>query len=337
MQPFLDSTAVLEDGNELQKRMERDGYLFVRALLPADILESLRLKVLEIGSEVGWVRADTPLGEAVADLNSFCVEPEPQYMHVYNRMYCLREFHAIQHHPNLVGLFERMLCEVVMPHPRIIGRIIFPQREAYTTPPHQDFIPIQGAEETYTAWFPLGTAPPDLGGLQIASGSHRSGVYEIRPALGAGGLEVVDPLEDTWVSNPFEQGDVLIFHSMTVHKGLPNVSESLRLSIDARYQKVADPIVSGSLEPHSQPSTWEEIYAGWPPSELKYYWRQRELKVVEYDHSYHDRRDRMGLEMAARGDQTARSTLQRIIARDGDKAKRKRAEALLAELDASSP
>jgi hypothetical protein len=95
--------------------------------------------------------------------------------------------------------------------------------------------------------------------------------------------------------------------------------------------------VSGSLEPHSQPSTWEEIYAGWPPSELKYYWRQRELKVVEYDHSYHDRRDRMGLEMAARGDQTARSTLQRIIARDGDKAKRKRAEALLAELDASSP
>ena len=105
---------------------------------------------------------------------------------------------------------------------------------------------------------------------------------------------MVDPLEDTWVSNPFEQGDVLIFHSMTVHKGLPNVSESLRLSIDARYQKVADPIVSGSLEPHSQPSTWEEIYAGWPPSELKYYWRQRELKVVEYDHSYHDRRDRMG-------------------------------------------
>jgi hypothetical protein len=41
--------------------------------------------------------------------------------------------------------------------------------------------------------------------------------------------------------------------------------------------------------------------------------------------------------MAAGGDQNARSTLQRIIARDGGEAKRKKAEALLAELDAKLP
>lgn len=337
MQPFLNSTEVLGDGKELRERMERDGYLFVRALLPAEILEDLRLQMLEILREAGWVRADGPLEEAFADLGGFCVEPQPQYMEIYHRLYKLQAFHAIQHHPNLIGLFERMLGEAAMPHPRIIGRIIFPRREAYTTPPHQDFIPIQGSVETYTAWFPLSAAPPEMGGLQIASGSHRSGVYDFRPALGAGGLEVIDPLEDAWVNSPFEQGDVLIFHSMAVHKGLPNVSERLRMSIDARYQRVTGPIVSGSLEPHSLPGNWEGIYAEWPPTELKYYWRRWDLEVVEYDNSYHDKRDQMGLEMAARGDQKARSTLQRIIARDGDEAKRKKAVALLAELDAKLP
>ena len=32
--PFLDSTAVADDGPELRRRMQRDGYLFVRGLLP---------------------------------------------------------------------------------------------------------------------------------------------------------------------------------------------------------------------------------------------------------------------------------------------------------------
>ena len=85
------------------------------------------------------------------------------------------------------------------------------------------------------------------------------------------------------------------------------------------------------------PENWEEIYAEWPPTELRYYWRRWDLEMVEYDNSYHDKRDQMGLEMAAGGDQNARSTLQRIIARDGDEAKRKKAEALLAELDAKLP
>ena len=36
-------------------------------------------------------------------------------------------------------------------------------------------------------------------------------------ALGAGGLAVINPLEGAWVSSPFEQGDVLIFHSMAAY------------------------------------------------------------------------------------------------------------------------
>ena len=170
---------------------------------------------------------------------AFCVEPTPEYMDVYSRMYAVPEFHALQHHPALVGLLEKLFDGPVLPHPRLIGRTIFPKRESFTTPPHQDFIPIQGTAETYTAWFPLHDLPPTMGGLEVAAGAHRGGVYNFQPALGAGGLAITDSFE--WTGGPFAQGDVLFFHSMMPHRGVPNTGEQLRLSIDARYQRVADP------------------------------------------------------------------------------------------------
>ncbi len=333
MKPFEDSTDIAGNGPRLRERMHRDGYLFVRGMLPNEILAELRKGFLEITREAGWVRKDTPLEDGIADLDGFCVEPEPAYMDVYAAMYGIEAFHALQHHPNIVTLLERMAGEPILPHARIIARTIFPQREAYTTPAHQDFIPIQGTPETYTAWIPLSDLPFEMGGLQVAAGSHRQGVYDFKPSLGAGGIEITDPLEGAWVSGPFEQGDVLFFHSMLVHKGLPNRSDRLRMSIDARYQRVSDPIAPGSILPHSQPNTWENIYAGWKNESLKNYWENYELEIVEYDDSYHDRRDRMAFDMAEQGDEKAVSALQRIIARHNDPATRERAAELLARFE----
>ncbi len=336
MQPYNDSTAYIDDGAELARRMERDGYLFIRGLLPTDVVEDLRLKFLAIARDSGWVQQGTPLEEAIADQNGFCVEPEPDYMERYGKMYLLPEFHAVQHRPELVGLLERMCGESILPHPRLIGRTIFPQRETFTTPPHQDFIPIQGTADTYTAWFPLSDLPPGMGGLQVAEGSHKSGVYDFRPSLGAGGIEITQSFDNAWRGNPMSQGDVIFFHSMAVHQGVPNTSASLRMSIDARYQKISDPIDAGSLLPHTKPQSWEEIYADWPAdSELKYYWKKWDMQLVEYDTSYHDKRDEMGIAMAEKGDPESRSTLQRIIARDPDPAKRERAQELLDALNAA--
>lgn len=333
MNPFLDSTDIVDDGSELKHRLDREGYLFIRGLLPTDVVENLRLQILKAAQEAGWTsRNDT---HALANLDAFCAEPNPEYMDVYARMYALPDFHAIQHQPALVELFERVWEEAVVPHPRIIGRTIFPQKEAFTTPPHQDFIPIQGTADTYTAWIPLTDLPAEMGGLQIASGSHTRGVYEFEPSMGAGGMAVIDPLDGTWVTNPFEQGDVLIFHSLAVHKGVPNRSDKLRMSMDARYQRASEPIAPGSLLPHSQPNDWENVYSNWPTDELKYYWTKWNLQVKDYDYSYHEERDRLAFEMAERGDETARAALDRIVARDTDPSKRDRATQLLEKLDAS--
>ena len=105
--------------------------------------------------------------------------------------------------------------------------------------------------------------------------------------------------------------------------------------MDARYQRASEPIAPGSLLPHSQPNDWENIYSNWPTDELKYYWTKWDLQVKDYDHSYHEERDRLAFEMAERGDETARAALDRIVARDTDPSKRDRATQLLEKLDSS--
>ena len=91
-------------------------------------------------------------------------------------------------------------------------------------------------------WLPLGDCPAEMGGLAIARGSHRDGVRDFTVSNGAGAMEVIDPLEGSWVAGPLEAGDVLIFHSLTVHKGLPNRTDRLRISLDNRYQRASEPI-----------------------------------------------------------------------------------------------
>ena len=106
------------------------------------------------------------------------------------------------------------------------------------------------------------------------------------------------------------------------------------MSMDARYQKRSEPIAPGSFKPHIQPVTWDEVYADWPNDDFRYYWRPYNMTIKPYDSRYHDKRDELALELAAQGDARSRSTLQRIIGRDSDPGKRRRAQQLLEMLDA---
>ena len=55
MQPFVDSTAVRDDRSALCERLERDGYLFVRGLLPREAVMSVRRRLLEkAAAAVPW-------------------------------------------------------------------------------------------------------------------------------------------------------------------------------------------------------------------------------------------------------------------------------------------
>ncbi len=334
MQPFLDSTSLAANSVALNERLASEGYLFVRSLLPRAAVLDVRRECRAVAASGGWLDPAHPVDDGVANPAAACTDPEPRYVEVFRRLYVLESLHALKHHPAIVGFFERLFGEPVLVHPLFVMRNIFPQRPQSTTPAHQDYVHIQGTPDTYTVWIPLGDVPLEHGSLQVAAGSHRDGVREFRVTNGSGGLEVVDSLAGRWRASPFAVGDVLIFHSLTVHKGLPNLSDRLRQSVDARYQRVSEPVSELSLSPYAGLFTWDEVYAGWGSTAFQYYWRRLPITIGAFDKRYYDRRDVIAFEMAERGDRTARASLLRIVQRDTDPAKRERAAALLSSLDA---
>jgi hypothetical protein len=330
--PFHDSTDLMRDGSALAARMRIDGYLFLRGLLPEAPVRKLQRQAGEIARSAGWLRRDRDVTAAIADPDGFCIDPDPAYLTTLRAINRLEDYHRLKHHPALISLFERMLGGPILPHPRVLMRNIFPEREAYTTKAHQDFPNVQGTTEVYTAWFPLIDCPMRTGPLQVARGTHTGDVYDFDIGIGAGGIEITDPFEDRWVSGPFAVGDVLIFHSLLVHKGVPNRSGQLRMSMDVRYQLVSEPFNPDNANADGQPLAWDDIYAGWSSDELKYYWRKLDLTTRAFDPVWFNKRDTRAFDLAEAGDPRARSVLQRIVARDADPAKRARAERLLAVL-----
>ncbi|MCB9148940.1 MAG: phytanoyl-CoA dioxygenase family protein [Caldilineaceae bacterium] len=283
IQPFTDSHDLLPSAADLHTQMKQDSYLFISGLIPHAQIDQVYSAIMQVCRQEGWVDArDRAQGNTV-------VEGDEAFWAVYDPLQKLACFHALAHQPQILKVIEALVQETPFVHPRNIARITYPQTAHFTTPPHQDFVHIQGTAETYTVWFPLSDCPRELGNLEVLAGSHTQSILPVHRAAGAGGLGVdADNLGLTWRGGDFAAGDVLIFHSHTVHRAIPNrTKDQLRISVDYRYQGVSQPIVADGLLPHYNRLTWDEIYADWTRPELQYYWRDLKLKVVERDRSYH--------------------------------------------------
>ena len=155
-------------------------------------------------------------------------------------------------------------------------------------------------------WMPLGDCPREMGPLAVAAGSHTTGILPTKVGSGAGGMDIAAPIPGTWVTGDFAAGDALIFQDVTVHKALPNRSRSIRMSFDARYQELSEPMADVNLMP----------YAGWSSHAGRYYRKHLPITIVPLDRSHCERRDAMAFEMAEAGDRAARDAILRIVQRD---------------------
>ncbi len=332
---FLDSTSVCADGAALKGRLERDGYLFIRGLLPRENVMAVRKRLLEKAAGGGWLDPSEPVEAGIANGAAACKDPEEQYMRVFRHLWADEELHRLRTHPSALGLFERIFGEPALAHPMFVQRNIFPQRGDFdfTTGVHQDRVHIGGAT-SYAMWMPLGDCPREKGTLAVAAGSHRQGILETKVGSGAGGMDISVPIPGTWHTGAFKAGDALIFSDVTVHKALPNLTREIRQSFDARYQPASQPVADTNMVPYSGCGNWDEVYTTWQSEADQYYWRAQTLNVVPLDRSHYERRDQMAFEMAERGDRAARDALLRIAQRDRNAEKRARAERLIARMDA---
>ncbi|MEZ5670806.1 MAG: phytanoyl-CoA dioxygenase family protein [Alphaproteobacteria bacterium] len=334
MHPFRDSASIVGDGAALRARLAADGYLFLPGLLPAEKVAAVRRRLVAMLADLGWVRRDGADGLAArADLAAFRDDTDPVATDLVCRQGASVEVQRLQHHPALTGLFARLFDGPVLPLPRILVRNIFPRMEEHTTPQHQDYPHVQGSRRLCTAWIPIGDCAGDLGGLRVATGSHRNGVLPLEPAMGAGGMAVPGDFAADWAWSPMRAGDVLVFNCLTVHQGIPNRSDAMRISVDLRYQPAGEPVCADWLTPFRGFMDWDAFYAAAPDAGHRYYWRGMDLVTVPFDTAYYDERDAKAFAMAEAGDRRALSTLRRIATKDADAAKRARAAAAIAALE----
>ena len=292
---FIDSAELLGKPEALQSRAQEEGYLYMKGLLPKDLVLELRRQMLEVCRKYDWVAPGSDpmegIGNAAAIRRLFDENQAKRgvgiSLEAYSDIQRLELFHSLPHHPRLISLYRILLGDRVLPHPRNIARVMLPDPRLAPTPPHQDYIHIQGTEKVWTCWFPLGDCPRQLGGLCILRGSHKDGLLPVKEADGAGGLEAwLCHNEHEWLENDYEAGDVLTFPSYTVHKALPNtLGNVIRLSCDYRFQSAAEDIEANSLLPHYQVTTWEDIYAGWQNRKIQYYWKDERLTFSAWDES----------------------------------------------------
>jgi hypothetical protein len=288
---FVDSTALLDDPVGLRQRAAEDGYLFFRQFLPRDEVMALRADMLAVVENFGWRKPGQDALGGLIDITVLNQVPD-ELMRTdigvsaaaYHAVQKLERFHRLPHNPRLIGLYRALFQGEVLVHPRHIARMITAHASVFPTPPHQDFPLIQGTGNTWTCWMPVGDCPRELGGLAVLRGSQRRGFLPIQPAKGAGGIAV--PLcsyDKEWVAGDFAAGDVLTFSAFTIHRALRcQWKEQIRLSLDVRYQPLAEPVELKSLLPHCDLS-WEEIYAGWAHKDLQYYWQDLPLHMAEWD------------------------------------------------------
>lgn len=287
---LLDSSNLLADPPALRDRAANDGYLFFRGLLPREDVLHARNAILSVLARRGWVREGA---EGLLNSDAVASIPDDEMRtdigisaDGYRSIQQVPEVHSLPHHPRLLAIYERLFQGRPFVHPRHIIRAMTDHRTLHPTPPHQDFPLVQGSQNTWTAWFPLGDCGRELGSLCVLPGSHERGYIPINPAAGAGAIAAqLCRGEDNWTGADFAAGDVLTFPAFTVHRAsAPTDRSRIRLSMDVRYQPADDPIEARALENHSG-APWAEIYDGWDSEAFQYYWDESTPRVSPWDDS----------------------------------------------------
>jgi len=266
---------VSENREELQARFQEWGYLYFQNAVDKTKCDAVLTAIL--GELDPHISRDTNTAKPILNGEPF-FETDPVWDAVYPRIQSLEAFHGLFHDASMLELMQIVAGENVFVYPIKMARISTPRKIGYETPPHQDAHSHRAGPTMAGIWVALHEVSREVGRVKVLPGSHKQGVRQVYSAEGVGGVQCeIFPGETSWHVSDFDQGDVLIFHSRTVHRAEPNTTErAVRISVDTRFCDHGAPVFSTNLEPHHgwriEGLCWEQIYQGWQREELQYYW-----------------------------------------------------------------
>ena len=293
MKPFIEVPADHLTSDLLHREIGSKGYVLVRNVLPRPDISKVLSEVAEVLSRAEWLNPAHDPADRLANAAAACGDPDPAFKTTYREVFNLESFHALPHHPQLKAVMKMIVGERVLIHPKPIGRLIFPNSERLRVHAHQDYRFMNGDPECYTVWIPLHDCPTEVGPLQILEGSHHFGFQtHIDENLHVPEIPSGAEMGDEWAGGDINAGDVLIFHSLTVHAAAPNLSDRMRISLDCRFQNYARAINPANLAfAGDSGKSWDEIYQSWRSRNLQYYWKSLPLNFqpsrAEIEHLSH--------------------------------------------------
>lgn len=273
-QPYIASHAG-EQPQVLRERFAQWGYLLFRQYVP--LVQCERLLDLLVHAAHPYVRRETQQSPRLYGEPFF--ETDPAWDEIYPRIQALEDFHGFFHQRHILDLMERVTGTEAFVYPMKMARISTPGRIGYETPPHQDAHSHHAGPTMAGIWVALHDVTAEMGRVKVLPRSHERGVRPVFRTQGVGGVQCeIYPDETTWHVSDFNAGDVLIFHSRTVHKAEPNTTaDTVRISIDTRFCDHGAPVFSTNLEPHHgwriAGLDWPAIYRSWHSTRHQYYWR----------------------------------------------------------------
>lgn len=240
---MLDATAAAGDPVRLRALLAERGYLLLRGALDADLVRRVRDDLIAILHDCHILESP----EAPPTWSGGPPPTEEEYLVYYERAVRLDSFNRLAESPEVRAVLEAIYDGPVQVWTQRLLRIIPPDPEGAAplgVGAHQDGSPQLGylTQDFCTAWIPLTDIDERLGGLAVVPGSHRGGVRAQTGAASSSLKTAKDQVfelpsaDEEWVTTTYSPGDLVVFASMTLHKGMPNVSDRLRLSCDFRYQ-----------------------------------------------------------------------------------------------------
>ena len=272
--PYVVSS-LSEDTRVLRERFNDWGYLYIKRYIPPADCERLLDAVLLACDP--YIRGNASSSPHLEGEPFF--ETDPVWDEIYPKIQSLEAFHTFFHQQHVLNLMEIVTGAPVFVYPMKMARISTPGKIGFETPPHQDAHSHHAGPTMAGFWVPLHDVSEPMGRVKVLPKSHKLGVRPVFNTQGVGGVQCeIYENETTWHVSDVEAGDVLIFHSCTVHRAEPTTtSEAVRISVATRFCDHGAAVFSTNLDPHHgwriEGLDWPSIYSGWQNSQYQYYWR----------------------------------------------------------------
>ncbi|WP_438479791.1 phytanoyl-CoA dioxygenase family protein [Oleiharenicola lentus] len=251
-----------EDIEELHRRFDEDGYLYIKGGLDKDEVMAARASLTDGLAAAGVLDENFPRIDGVCKPGSgYVFKPE-----LTNNNPAIQK---LLYSGNLHEFYRKYYGEEVRHYDFTWLRAIGPGKG---TNPHCDLPYMgRGTHKHMTCWVPYGDISFTLGGLMVLEGSHKrmdllenyvyrdvdafcenkpkeveaakTGKWTFSGTLSHNPPAIRNKFGKRWLTTEFEAGDFITFGMFLVHASLDNRSENrLRISSDCRYQRASEPI-----------------------------------------------------------------------------------------------